>query len=132
MEAELNSPLVVLAPGESYGFDTAWFPTRMTPHLVNATEAGMIGQELAAVRVAGGVRLTGFFGVFFAGRLVARLYDARGILLKPLEVTKADPLEAVSLDSTIPAPPEAARLTLHLLDEQGVDRGALGEVEIGK
>jgi hypothetical protein len=132
MEAELNSPLVNLAPGESYAFDTEWFPTRMTPDLIEVTDAGVIGRELAAVRVGAGLRLTGFFGVFYTGRLLARLYDARGVALKTLEVTKADPLEAVSLDTHIPAPPEAARVSLHLLDERGLDRGSLGEVEVVK
>ena|ERR1700688_902932 len=28
MEAELNSPMVQLYPGESHSFDTEWFPTR--------------------------------------------------------------------------------------------------------
>jgi hypothetical protein len=127
MEAELNSPLVSLAPGESYAFDSEWFPTRMTPRLINVTDAGVVGRELAAAPVAGGVRLTGFFGVFYTGRLQARLYDARGVLLKTLEAARADPLQAVSLDTTIPAPPETDRVSLHLLDERGLDRGSLGE-----
>jgi hypothetical protein len=132
MEAELNSPLVTLAPGESYAFDSEWFPTRMTPRLANVRDAGAIGRELAAVPVAGGLRLTGFFGVFYAGRLLARFYDARGVLLKTLEAATADPLQAVSLDTTIPAPPETERVSLHLLDERGLDRGSLGEVMVVK
>ena len=132
MEAELNNPLVVLEPRLSSVLESEWFPTRMTPHLVNVTDAGMIGRELAAVPVTGGVRLTGFFGVFYAGRVVARFYNAGGVPIKPLDVAQADPLEALSLDKTIPAPPEAARVSLHLLDEQGLDRGSLGEVEIVK
>jgi hypothetical protein len=78
------------------------------------------------------VRLPGFFGVFYAGRLAARVYDARGVALKTIDVTKADPLEAVSLDTVIPAPPEAATISLHLVDEHGLDRGSLGETEIAK
>jgi hypothetical protein len=132
MEAELNSPLVTLAPGESYAFDSEWFPTRMTPHLINITDAGVIGRELVAVPVEGGLRLTGFFGVFYTGRLLAHLYDARGVALKTLEAMKADPSETVSLDTTIPAPPETDRVSLHLLDEGGLDRGSLGEVKVVK
>jgi hypothetical protein len=132
MEAELNSPLVNLAPGESYAFDSEWFPTRMTPHLIDVTDAGAIGRELAAVPVGSGLRLTGFFGVFYTGHLLARLYDARGVALKTLEITKADPLEAVSLDTTIPVPPETDRVSLHLIDERGLDRGSLGEVKVAR
>ncbi len=132
MEAELNSPLVTLAPGETYAFDTEWFPTRMTPQLLDATDAGVIGRRLAAVSAAGGVRLTGMFGVFYPGRLVAHLYDAQGFALKSMELKKVDPQESVSLDTTISAPPEAARISLHLLDEHGLDRGSLGEVKVKK
>jgi hypothetical protein len=132
MEAELNSPLVTLAPGESYAFDSEWFPARMTPHLSDVTDAGVIGRELAAVRVDGGLQLTGFLGVFYSGHLVARLYDARGVALKTLQVAKADPLEAVSLNATIPASPETDRVSLHLIDERGLDRGSLGEVKVVK
>ena len=132
MEAELNSPLATLAPGESYAFDSEWFPTRMTPHLVEVTDAGVVGRELAAVSVGGGLRLSGFFGVFYTGRLLAHLYDAQGVALKTLETTKADPLETVSLDTTIPAPPATDRVSMHLIDEGGLDRGSLGEVKVAK
>jgi hypothetical protein len=132
MEAELNSPLVVLPPGQTSVLESEWFPTRMTPQFVNAAEAGMIGRELAVVPGPGGVRLTGMFGVFYAGRLVARVYDARGVALKPVDLVQADPLETVSLDTVVPLPPEAATVSLHLVDEQGLDRGSLGEVEIAK
>jgi len=104
----------------------------MTPQFVNATEAGMIGRELAAVPAPGGVRLTGFFGVFYTGRLVARVYNAGGVALKPVDLANADPLEAVSLDTVVPLLPEAATVSLHLVDEHGLDRGSLGAVEIAK
>jgi len=132
MEAELNSPLVVLPPGQTSVLQSEWFPTRMTPQFVNAAEAGMIGRELAVVPAPGGVRLTGYFGVFYAGRLVARVYDARGVALKPVDLARADPLEAVSLDSVVSLPPEAATVSLHLVDEHGLDRGSPGETEIMK
>src|SRR5271157_3375669 len=132
MEAELNSPLVVLPPGQTWVLESEWFPTRMTPQFVNAAEAGMIGRELAVVPAPGGVRLTGLFGVFYAGRLVARVYDARGVALKPVDLAKADPLETVSLDTVVSLPPEAATVSLHLVDEHGLDRGSLGEAEVVK
>jgi hypothetical protein len=132
MEAELNSPLVTLSPGEKYAFESEWFPTRMTPRLTEVTDAGVIGQELAAVSTAGGLRVTGFFGVFYAGRLLAHLYDARGVALKEVEIISAQPTAAVALDTTIPAPPETDRISVHLLDERGLDRGSLGEVKVAK
>ncbi len=132
MEAELNSPLVTLSPGETYAFDSEWFPARVTPQLKDVTDGGVIGRELAAVSVAGGLRVTGMFGVFYPGHLVARLYDAQGFALKSQELTKVDPQESVSLDTIISAPSEATRISLHLLDEQGLDRGSLGEAKVTK
>src|SRR5271157_372797 len=132
MEAELNSPLVTLYPGEKYAFESEWFPTRMTPRLTDVTDAGVIGQELVAVPTGGGLRVTGFFGVFYAGRLLAHLYDAQGVELKKVEIIRAQPTEAVALDTTLPAPPATDRISVHLLDERGLDRGSLGEVKVAK
>ena len=50
MEAELNSPMVVLRPGETYAMDTFWFPSRMGRDFHTVTDAGMVGQPLTATR----------------------------------------------------------------------------------
>ena len=50
MEAELNSPMAVLGPGETYAFDTAWFPSRLSGDLTTVTEAGLVAQPLVARR----------------------------------------------------------------------------------
>src|SRR5207302_279181 len=42
MEAEINSPMILLAPGESYAMDTQWFPTRAGKDLKDVTNAGII------------------------------------------------------------------------------------------
>jgi hypothetical protein len=43
-----------------------------------------------------------------------------------------DPLREVELNQTITVSPGATRVAIHLSDEQGVDRGSLGEAEITK
>jgi len=79
MEAELNSPMVRLEPGESYNFDTDWFPTRADAGFQGVTDAGVILKPLRAAQDAGGkIKLYGSFGVFLAGKLVAHFYDAHG------------------------------------------------------
>jgi len=130
MEAELNSPLVTLAPGEGYALDTDWFPTRMTPELTDVNDAGAVGRPLSASRTAAGVRLAGVFGVFWPGTLVARWYDRAGTALGTTDVAKVTPREEVSLAATVAAPAASVRLALHLTDSQGKDRGALGETTI--
>jgi hypothetical protein len=126
MEAELNSPLVELAPGESYAMDTQWYPTRMGEDFKTTTYSGVIGTPLTATATPAGLVLSGSFGVFYAGDLVAHFYG-RGVrgTAKLMSVT---PIEPVQLQTTIQAPPSTSRVSVHLVDSSGLDRGPLGEV----
>lgn len=132
MEAELNSPVVELAPGESFAMDTEWTPTRLGPRFATATFAGAVGEALAATPAAGGVALTGIFGVFYAGRLVAHFYDREGQPLGIVPLGAVSPLAAVELRQTVAMPANTARVSLHLVDEAGVDRGPLGEAPVAE
>ena len=130
MEAELNSPLVTLLPGNTYTFDSEWFPTRGSPEFFDVTHAGLVGTPLLATRVSGGIRLRGDFGAFFSDHLVANCYDSRGIYLNPYPLANVSPLERASLESTIAASVECARVSVHLVDAGGLDRGSLGEASV--
>ena len=44
----MNSPMVELAPGESYAMDTQWYPTRMGEDFKTTTYSGVIGTPLTA------------------------------------------------------------------------------------
>ena len=126
MEAELNSPLIRLDPGESYAMDTQWFPTRMGANFKTATYGGVVGKPLSA----NGGTLTGEFGVFFAGYLEARFYDRQGYRIGTAKAQDVTPLELVTLQQTVQAPAETTRISLHLIDRAGSDRGPLGEISI--
>ena len=79
LEAEINSPLVQLRPGESRDLDTEWYPTRAGSEFHGVEDAGVVVHPLQATRLeTGRIRLSGSFGVFFAGRLVAHLYNEHG------------------------------------------------------
>jgi hypothetical protein len=127
VEAEVNSPSVELGPGESYAMDTTWYPTRMGEDFKTTTWAGVYGKPLTATRTDSGLELSGEFGVFYAGNLVAHLYPRSGedntIRLMPVT-----PTEPVQLQITIQAPPNTSRISIHLVDAKGVDLGPLGEV----
>jgi hypothetical protein len=130
-EAELNSPMCRLRPGESCTLETEWFPTRSGSELRGLSEAGVIERPLQCAPAANGkVKLSGSFGVFFSGRLLARFYDGHGSLLGTMPVANVSPTEPVSLDTELSPPGQPARVSLHLEDENGVDRGALQEVRI--
>jgi hypothetical protein len=132
MEAELNSPMVRLDPGQSYHFDTSWFPTRGSASFQGVTDAGVILKPLHASQTAAGkeIALTGAFGVFFSGKLVAHIYDARGVAIATRELEQVDPKNPTKLQATLKDAGQAARISLHLVDANGLDRGALGEVVV--
>jgi hypothetical protein len=71
--------------------------------------------------------LSGEFGVFYPGTLVAHLYP-RTQEDNTMKVTDVTPTEMVHLQSTIQAPPGTSRVSIHLVDAKGVDRGPLGAV----
>jgi hypothetical protein len=130
MEAELNSPMVKLAPGEFYTFKTEWFPTRAGSKFKIANGAGVVSAPLAVLGAANHTHLTGSFGVFFAGQLVAQLLDEHGGLLVTLPLQTVDPAKAIELNREISVPATAANISLHLLDGHGVDRGSIGEARL--
>ncbi|HEV2397174.1 MAG TPA: hypothetical protein VGS27_09565 [Candidatus Sulfotelmatobacter sp.] len=129
LEAELNSPMCHLRPAESCTFDTEWFPTRAGSEFHGATEPGILIQPLKASRTPNGkIALSGSFGVFFAGHLVAHWYDHRGAATGTSSVADVTPTEAATIQTEITPPGKAARLSLHLVDNGGLDRGALQEL----
>lgn len=131
LEAEINSPLCRLRPGESCTMETEWFPTRSGGEFHGVTDAGILIRPLrATVRENGKIGLSGSFGVFYSGRLIARLYDEHGHAFATTPVAEANPIEPVSLDTEVASPGKSSRLSIHLVDDSGVDRGALQEVQL--
>jgi hypothetical protein len=131
LEAELNSPMCRLRPGDACSFETEWFPTRAGSEFHGVTDAGIVIRPVKAIHVEGGkIRLSGSFGVFFSGRLVAHFYDEHGSSIGTLPLADVSPPELVSLETEVGPPGKVARVSLHLEDENGVDRGALQEVHI--
>jgi hypothetical protein len=130
MEAEINSPMVRLQPGETYALDTHWFPTRIGKEFTAVADAGVVGSPLVASSTAGGIVLTGTFGVFVPGRLEAHLFDNHGDLITKIPLQAVSPSEIVELKTEVKAPAQTARVSLHVLDQDGKDQGALGEARV--
>jgi hypothetical protein len=132
MEAEINSPMCRVRPGESCQLETDWFPTRADSEFHGVTDAGIVTKPLTGVRLENGrVRLSGSFGVFFPGRLVAHFYNEHGSMTGTLPLDAVSPANLVVLDTEIAPQGEPTRVALHLEDRDGLDRGALQEVPIG-
>lgn len=133
LEAEINSPMCRLRPSESCSLDTEWFPTRAGDDFHGVTDAGIVIRPLQVISLdSGKIRISGSFGVLFSGHLVARMYDQRGALVGTVAVANVDPREPVSLQKEIAPPEKLARVSLHLEDESGVDRGSLQEVRVSE
>ena len=132
LEAEINSPMCRLRPGASCTLDTEWFPTRSGNEFYGVSDAGVTNAPLTAVIAEDGkIKLAGTFGGFFPGRLMAHFYDEHGAGLGSFPVIEVDPTKSISLDKEVaPIAAMPARVALHLEDENGVDRGALGEVRV--
>ena len=131
LEAELNSPMCRLRPGESCIMDTEWFPTRSGTEFHGVTDAGLLIQSLKATQTQNGkISLSGAFGVFYSGHLVARLYDEHGHVAAVTSIADVSPAERVSLTAEIPSPGKCSRLSIHLIDDSGLDRGALQELQL--
>ena len=132
MEAELNSPMVRLYPGESHSFDTEWFPMRGDGGIQAVKDSGVVFKALRAVenKDNGQIDMTGTFGVFFPGQLVAYFYRSRGSVMGTQPVVAVDPRKIVPLQSSVAFSGHPGRVSLHLVDANGFDRGSLGEVVI--
>jgi hypothetical protein len=131
LEAEINSPLCRLRPGEACTLDTEWFPTRAGSEFHGVADAGIVIRPLHVTRLEKDkIKLSGSFGVFFSGRLIAHFYSEHGVSLGIMPVADVNPTDAVTLDAEIVPPGKPARLSLHLEDSNGVDRGSLQEVQV--
>lgn len=131
LEAEVNSPMCRLRPGESCDLDTEWFPSRSGDQFHGVTDAGILLRPLTATTAQNGkVALSGSFGVFYSGHLVAKLYDEHGQVAAVNQVADVSPKEAVNLGTEVAAPGKCSRVSLHLIDDTGLDRGALQEVQL--
>jgi hypothetical protein len=130
LEAELNSPLIKLAPGESHAMDTAWFPTRIQGGVRDVKDAGLIFRPVQLAAASKTFRLSGGFGVFCPGKLMVYFYDRDGLKVGSMPLQSVDPREPVNLNGEIEVPSSSGRISLHVIDLLGHDRGSLGEAVV--
>ena len=130
MEAEIVSPMVRLQPGETYAMDTRWYPTRLGKEFLAVSDAGAIVEHLRIAGSTGDTTLTGNFGVFFEGKVVAKFLDTGGNTLSEKTLKAANPLESLKLAEKVSLPKGTSRVELHLIDAHARDRGLLDEVTV--
>jgi hypothetical protein len=62
--------------------------------------------------------------------LVAHLYNEHGSLVGTTPLAQVDPAELVVMETELTAPAKPSRISLHLEDGNGLDRGSLQEVKV--
>jgi hypothetical protein len=92
----------------------------------------VINKPLSASLNANGLLLSGSFGVFFPGELMAHGFNARGVETDAISLLSVDPANSVELHQQIRLSPSAVRVAIHLVDDAGADRGSVGEALISK
>jgi hypothetical protein len=132
MEAEVTSPLVLLKPEETHALDTTWLPTRLGGRPKSVTKAGIVNSHLTAARNGRNIALSGSFGVFFPGTLTAYLYDMKNATVGVVTLQPVNPLETLEVRKEILADPSVARVSIHLVDDHGIDRGSLSDAPIAE
>ena len=107
-------------------------PDRSTgPRIVKTvSDAGVVNRVLTATATEKTVSLSGGFGVFYPGNLVAYLYDTNGVRTRILQIQGASPLQLVDLNKEVAVSSAESRVSIYLVDEEGMDRGSLGETPI--
>jgi len=130
MEAEVNSPMARLELGETYVMDTEWYPARAGKDFLGVTDAGVIAEHLLVSGGPGTQKLTGKFGVFFPGKIVAKFLDRNGKRISELKLRSVTPEEPVKLGEEIKVPKKTSRVALYLIYSQGRERGILDEISV--
>ena len=130
MEAELNSPIVTLAPGKTYAMDTTWHPTRAGDAFATVTPAGLVDTPLSTATSNGTTTLSGTFGVFDTGDLVAYFLDAQKKQIRTQNLQGAKPDELAVLSAKVIVPVGTKSIEVHFISRRFQDLGSLGEVAV--
>ena len=119
MEAEINSPIVPLAPGATYALDTMWNPVRMTEAPRAVTAGGVVGERLRVTREGSGATVTGKVTPFGKGTLALVWVGADGGDLGHKTLREAGPGEGVVVQETVTIPAGTAQVRLVRVDARG-------------
>ncbi len=70
--------------------------------------------------------------MLYPGKLIANFYDAHGVESQATPLQSVDPAIAVELNEELEVPRTAERISIHLIDDDGKDRGSLAECKVVK
>ncbi len=132
-ESEVISPYANLKPGQEYTYKYQWYSAKIPAGLgvIDCSDAGVVCENLVAVRKGKSIKVTGKFGVFYEGSLVLNYLDATGGNIHTVTVEKqVGPLKAIALSQSVPAVKKATSVFLHLYDKAGCSLGQLAKADL--
>lgn len=129
MEAEVNSPMVALQPGQNYTMRSSWYPTRSVSKITGIAESGVINVPLTPTWNADRLLLNGSYGVSYPGTLIAKYFNERGEMKGSTELASVSPLEILHLHASVSPPQGSAKVVLVIVTG-GSERGTLAEAKI--
>lgn len=132
MEAEINSPVVALQPGESYTFHTAWHPLHIRGAPLLVADAGVVTRALTVLTHNGEWRLEAEYTPFHSGSLQATVYSRAGQVLRTETIGTAEGGGDVRVSARMPLVPDAARLVVKVRSDAGEDLVTLDHLELSK
>jgi hypothetical protein len=132
MEAEINSPIVTLQPGETYAFDTQWHPLAIAAEPKEMHSSGVTTQRLRATIHGENLHLQGAFSVFAPGNLIALFFSNSGKQIGQADLQAVDPGQPVSLDLSLPVTQTIERVSVKLYGVDNQDYGILSTTQIEK
>jgi hypothetical protein len=106
------------------------------PVILGCTDAGIVAAEPRLKVVSKSpdslkLALSGRFGVFFPGILVAESLDAQGKKLgKPISLTEVTPLAEVRVEKTISVPAQTQSLRISVIRPQTFESVPLTEITL--
>jgi hypothetical protein len=121
--------MVALEPQQTYTLRTTWSPTRTEGPIAGIAEAGVINVPLAAAWNSNQLLLTGSFGVFHSGTLIAKFLDESGAIRETRTLGSVSPLEILRLHELLVPPSGAAKVILSVLTD-GAEHRALAQADI--
>lgn len=128
VEMELLGGIRRCARGESVRHRESWYACICKGPVLEFSPAGVVCEQLAAVRQGGGCRVTGRFGVFRLGTARLRLVDGDDKTLWLSEPMTVDPRVEFRLDASVPPQKKTTKIILEITNQGGEKTGVLGRV----
>lgn len=112
MEVEVLSPFYRFEPGEVKSFDITWGVCKVAGQVVDARPGGCVTSPFSVQRMDGKLSLTGAFGVYDNGDLIAQTLDARGAVVAAIPLMAVAPGQPVFLSTEVAAGSDIAKVQL--------------------